>query len=297
MINLIWQTRMDNISVLGDETNGQYEFITKVILKNVDYINYFDNKKYETILDNSIIVYSAPGSDIDSGLKDYLNKYNELKYNYILLHISNETLNHKCEYYSDAQHVFRFYHDEKIKKDNVTTLPLGFVSGYMNNTNNINLSDKRDISVVFIGQVKSDRKILVESIKNIENNFLHLTNKWNCPTKLSFDDVIDIYKRTLFVPCPMGWCNPDSLRIFESLEWGCIPIIKKYNGIDYFEYIFGEHPIPTINEWTEVKGLMDNLINENIDDLILSINKWYKNYMNSVSENVSDIIYKKIKNK
>jgi hypothetical protein len=165
----------------------------------------------------------------------------------------------------------------------------------MNNEGIINLSDKRDILVTFIGQVKSDRHILVDTISDIHNKFLHLTTQWNCPTGLSSDIVIEIYKRTIFIPCPMGWINPDSLRLFEALEWGCIPITKKYNGTDYFKYIFGEHPLPLVNEWTEVKDLMDKMNNENLDNTIMTINKWYRDYMSTVSVNVSTIVNEKLK--
>ena len=212
MINLIWQT------LNGNETDDQYEYITKVLFKNIEYVNHFDNKEYRTILNNSIIIYSCMGSEISDDMKSYLEKYKTLNIKYILFHLSNEQLIHNYDYYSDAQHVFRFYYDDRIKNSNVTTLPLGFISNYMNNENNINLSDKRDLLVTFIGQVKSDRQILIDSISDINNKFLHLTTKWNCPTALTSSEVIEIYKKTLFIPCPRGWNTPDSLRLFEALE-------------------------------------------------------------------------------
>jgi hypothetical protein len=227
---------------------------------------------------------------------DYLNTYKTKGYKYILIHLSNESLQHNCNYYTNAEHVFRFYHDDSIKYSNVTTLPLGFVSGYMNNDNIINLSDKRNISVVFIGQIKADRQLLINNISEINNNFIYLTNQWDDPNLLTFDKVIEIYKRTKFIPCPMGWCNPDSLRFFEALEWGAIPIIKKYNGIDYFKYIFGEHPIPIVNDWNEIPDLINKLDNNKLDELIIKINTWYKNEMKIVSENVANIIKEKLKN-
>jgi hypothetical protein len=36
--------------------------------------------------------------------------------------------------------------------------------------------------------------------------------------------------------------------------------------------------------------------NENLDNTIMTINKWYRNYMNSVSVNVSTIVNEKLKN-
>lgn len=292
MINVIWQTFKSDKSILSDETNGQYDYISNVVLKDVKYVEYFDNKQYKTFLDNSIIIYSAPLSNIDNGLKIYLEKYNSMNLKYILLHLSNSSFNHNHYYYSWPKHVFRFHYDVKIKNSNVTTLPLGFVSGYMNKEGSINLSDKRDISIAFIGQPKHDRQSLVDIISGIDNNFVHLTKQWNCPTNLSFDKVIDIYKRAMFVPCPIGNVSPETLRLYEALEWGCIPIVKRYNGIDYYKYIFGEHPLLLVDEWSEVPYLIRRLDNGNLDSLILSINNWYKSSMDLVSEKVEGICSK-----
>ena len=70
MINLIWQT------LNGEETVGQYEYITKVIFKNVEHINHFDNNKYKIILENSIIIYSCMGSEITNEMRIYLDTNN-----------------------------------------------------------------------------------------------------------------------------------------------------------------------------------------------------------------------------
>ena len=86
MINLIWQTENVGKKVLSDETVGQLEYITKVIFKNVEHINHFDNKQYKTFLDNSVIIYSAPLTDIDYGLKIYLDKYKQMNLKYFLFH-------------------------------------------------------------------------------------------------------------------------------------------------------------------------------------------------------------------
>lgn len=292
MINVIWQTIKSDKSTLSDETNGQYEYISNVIFKNIEYIECFDNKQYKTFLDNSIIIYSAPLSGIDNGLKIYLEKYNSMGLKYILLHLSNSSFNHNYSYYTLAKHVFRFHYDPSIRLPNVTTLPLGFVTGYMNNTGTINLSDKRDTLAVFIGQPKHDRQFLMDIISDMDNSFVYSTKQWNCSTKLSFDDVIAIYKKTIFVPCPIGNVSQETLRLYEALEWGCIPVVKKYNGIDYYRYIFGEHPLLLVDDWSELPNLVMNLNNESLDALILSTNNWYRGFMESIPKKVEAVCSK-----
>jgi hypothetical protein len=298
MINVIWQSLVDSI-----EHNMNIEFIDKVILKNVEHTNYFDNREYKLFLDNSIIIYS-PYYFLDKNyfewssksLKLYLNKYKSLNLNFIFYHLYDEDNFYNKKFYKNMKFVFHQYYDRDNKYSNVMMLPLGFASGYMNKENIINLSDKRDILVSFIGQIKTDRQNLLDNLENIDNKFLHLTKLYYDPSTsyvLSKQDTINIYKKTLFAPCPSGY-NIETYRLYEVLEWGCIPIIKKYNGVDYYEQLFGKHPIPIVNDWNELPELMNKLNDKNIDNLILEINIWYKNFMNDLSLKVKNIIEEKL---
>lgn len=61
------------------------------------------------------------------------------------------------------------------------------------------------------------------------------------------------------VPCPGGIMTPDSFRVFEALEAGCIPIVDKYSGTNmqngYWEMIFGENVFfPMIENWGTLEG-------------------------------------------
>ena len=155
--------------------------------------------------------------------------------------------------------------------------------------NDINLSDKRDISMTFIGHCKTDRQDVIDIVSTNDDSFVHLTDCWACPKSLAFKAVIDIYKRTRFVPCPMGNTSPETLRLFECLEWGCIPLVKTYNGVDYYKKIFGEHPIPLVSNWNEIPQLIEGMSTDDIDNLILQVNDWYMNMMNQMSENVASV--------
>lgn len=295
MINIIWQTFSSDNQVIHNETLCQFEYITKVLFKNIEFKNYFDNKEYKTVLNNSIIIYSAWNKYIDNEQKEYFNKFKNNGFNYILFHLSNEFLDHYHDYYSDANFVFRFHFDPDIKLSNVFTFPMGFLSGYLNNDNNINLSKDRNLMVTFVGDLKHDRRIMIDNISNIENKFIHCTNTWGASNMLSFKDVIEVYKKTLFVPIPLGYGNRDeTCRPYEALEYGCIPILKKVNGVDFYKSVLGEHSLPSVNEWSELKPLMEKLSTEKIDDLIIKIHNWYLNLKDELSKKASDIINKNL---
>jgi len=295
MINLIWQTDYSNKPTIQNETTIQFEYITKILFKNIDHINHFDNKEYKTVLNNSIIIYPNRIPTISDDMKNYLEKYKSLNYNYILFHLGDEIYHNNYDYYADANHVFRFYYNPDIKLPNVTTPPMGFITGYMNNTNKINLSKDRNIPVTFIGEVKHDRQLLVNNISNIENRFMNCTKSWADPNQLSFNNVIDIYKRTLFVPIPKGYRDRgEGCRPYEALEWGAIPILKTVNGVDFYKHVLGDHPLPTIDNWSDIKPLIDKLMNEDIDSLILKVNDWWIKFKEELSDQTNNIVYNKL---
>jgi len=281
-INLIWQT------FNGDQTIFEFEYVTEVLFKNFEQNRIFDDGKLSTFLDNSVIIYSNDSNNISEEFKNYLNKFVERDYKFYLLHFSNEKLFHNCEYYSKAKHVFRNYYSPNINYDNVTFIPLGVKSGFLNYKNNIN-STIKEYEFAFIGQPKSDRQELLSVMEQMDNVYIHKTNSWNCPTSLNQNECVLIYNKTKFVPCPMGWIHPDSFRIMECLESGSIPILKNYNNLEYFNKVWGDSPLPIVNSWNEIKKyyMMDD---EKYYQLQNELIKWYFTFKIKLSNNIYNII-------
>ena len=265
--NFIWQT------VDGDQTNFEYEYLTKLVFKNINIKEHFDNGNLSQILDDSVIIYSNNQNYPSSEFINYLKKFKENNYKFYLIHLSNESLGHNTDYYDLAEKVFRNYFDTNIKNSNVVYIPLGFKSGYLNKDFKIENFKKKKYDFSFMGQLKSDRQELYEILKN-KNAFTHLTYSWNCTSSLNCTEVSEIYKQTKFTPCPMGWVHPDSFRIMESLEWGSIPIIKKYDNFDYHNNVYGETPLPKINCWGELDKF-DSMNNYDYLELFENVFSWY----------------------
>jgi len=282
-LNLIWQT------CDGDQTNFEYEYTTEVLFKNFKQNKIFDNNTYNTVLDNSVIIYSNNSGGISDEFNSYLDKFVKNNYTFYLLHFSNEDLNHNCNYYSKAKHVFRNYYDSNIVNTNVTFVPLGVKSGFINKANDYSESKTKTYNASFIGQPKSDRNDLIEQLEKMNNVFIHKTSNWNCSTSLSQQECIDIYRKTKFVPCPMGWCHPDSFRLMECLEWGAIPILKNYNQLDYIKKVWGDTPLPVVESWNEVSKYSSindfdyNVLQNRVID-------WYINFKRQLSLNVLNTI-------
>jgi len=280
-INLIWQT------FNGDQTTFEFEYITEVLFKNLEQNRVFDDGQLLTVLDNSVIIYSNNSNNISEEFNKYLDKFVELGYTFYLLHFSNENLSHDCGYYLKANHVFRNYYDSNITAQNVTFVPLGVKSGFINK--NEKYSETKEYEFTFIGQPKSDRNELLSVLEQMENVFIHKTNNWNCSTSLTQNECKDIYEKTKFVPCPMGWVHPDSFRIMECLESGSIPILKNYNNLEYFTKVWGESPIPTINSWDEIVKYY-RMNDEEYNELSDKVFSWYSKFKIELSLNIKNTL-------
>jgi hypothetical protein len=215
----------------------------------------------------------------------YLNSYKEKGFTFYLLHLSNERPEDPCNYYSLAKHVFRSYYAPEMAKENVTFFPLGFKSGYLNREKSLSDCDNKDISACFIGHPKSDRNELIQVLEGIDSTFVHKTNAWNCSTSLSSDECIEIYKRSRYAPCPMGWIHPDSFRISEVLEWGCVPIIKRHKGLDYFQNIFPGHPMPVVSSWSEIPKIIESSDYCSLRD---RTQEWYLGYIGDLNQKIKN---------
>jgi len=249
-------------------------FILNDLLLGFD-VNLIIDDNPSMILENPLIVYSCDSRSVSDKLKKYIQSYVDNGYKFNLYHISNESLNHNCDYYDYAKVVFRSYYDPSINKPNVHFLPLGYKSGFGTVGGQPLRYSKKKYDINFIGQLKSDRFYLLNQINKINNNFTHIISGWNSQDSLSTSKMCNIYQQTLLIPCPMGNVHSDTFRICESLESGSIPVIKKYINYDYFDLVYGETPIPKINDWDELPQLLDN-IKINPDNKINEINEWYQ---------------------
>ena len=127
----------------------------------------------------------------------------------------------------------RSYFDPFSNNKNIFTIPVGYQNGFENNTEfNVQKKVKRKFLWSFFGQIYSTRENMINELENIKPNYLHRTSSFMSSDIVSPEEVKAAYENSIFSPCPYGYLNPDSFRIMESLESGCIPIVKKFLFID-----------------------------------------------------------------
>ena len=76
---------------------------------------------------------------------------------------------------------------------------------------------------------------MLNKFLELRPNLYHTNSSFLSNDMLSATVTKYAYLKTHFSLCPFGFLNPDSFRILETLENGCIPVVKKFVFIDYYK--------------------------------------------------------------
>lgn len=64
-------------------------------------------------------------------------------------------------------------------------------------------------------------------------------------------------------PCPSGPGTPDSFRLYEALEAGCVPVADGHAPQvpqpGYWKQLFRDPPFPVVDDWSQLPGIVDRL--------------------------------------
>ncbi len=125
-------------------------------------------------------------------------------------------------------------------------------------------ADRRHLDWVFAGQVNhARRQQLVEVLRTMDGGEL-------IPTKgftqgLERGQYLGLLAQAKVVPCPGGIGGPDSFRVWEALEAGCLPVVDArcpaYTSEGYWRFVLGESPpFPVVDNWETFPELLDGLL-------------------------------------
>lgn len=117
------------------------------------------------------------------------------------------------------------------------------------------------IDIFFAGQVTHpQREACVEAVKKLNSDKTKLIETDGFGKGISYREYLENMARSKFVACPAGPCTPDTFRLFEALEAGCIPIA---DGDSYWPYLFGESlPFPILSTWESLPDLLPQLLKD-----------------------------------
>jgi len=294
MIKLFWNTHnqekpnSDNKKIREKEELdygwGQYHKKSSdkwiyEILKKIKFITIESARDLEK---NDILIIVDSSVDVKN---EFYTKLNLICSKIFLFHLGDEfgfhnlsTVYNICNYIWRPFCASKYFNNAKVK-----CIPIGYKSGA-----SYKKKDKRKYKWAFTGTPhKSSRHDLLFQFANIEPFFCHKTEKFD-RKNISVDEMNDVLSSTEFIPCPYGFFHPETYRVFEALECGCIPIVE--SAYNYFDRLFPNNPFIKINKWKEAKTILEGWNKDQIKKKSEECIAWWNKEKSDLQNSIKDII-------
>lgn len=291
--NVVWQVDPSDLSVCL-ERDWFYEITSNVPISSVK-VDYEGKPLLSAAAPYSIICASCPNQTDESDLIQYLKRIPKPR---VLYHMSDEFAQVGRKLYQNCELVIR---NGSINFDvagdpKVIQVPLGFVSGLKNASGLSPNPSDRKFSFAFLGTMKNDRETeMLGAFGELKGpKIVRKMESFAACTKYFGNFTIAIYKNVIFVPNPKGNWNPECFRLYDALEWGCIPLIKRYFDSEYHMHyhdkLFGVHPIPTFDDWREAANFARDLLGERpaLNILQAKVSSWWQRYKSELQVKLAD---------
>ena len=95
----------------------------------------------------------------------------------------------------------------------------------------------------------------------------------------------DILSSTIFIPCPNGFVHPETYRLYEALECGCVPIVE--STYKYYDRLFPKNPFIKVDKWIEAKKIIATWKDEQIIKKREECNLWWTKLKNKIQISIS----------
>lgn len=74
-------------------------------------------------------------------------------------------------------------------------------------------------------------------------------------------EYMELLSRSKVAPCPSGPVTADTMRLYEALEAGCLPIVDtgpEGSPLGFWEFCYGpDHPLIVVHDWGSVGGVIE----------------------------------------
>jgi hypothetical protein len=253
--------------------------------------------RHQEFHDGSIVV----DNHLTTAKRAYYFEMLKRGHRFALIHLSDERYVDDYGAYSLANVVIRNYWCRLHASDSrVLTIPLGLMNGFKISARKP--ARDRRYSWSFAGNVdKTSRPAMLGALAAVAGGHVHgsdssgpwlLKRAANPTPPLAIADYAALMSDTVFAPCPAGWQNLDSFRVCEALEAGCIPIVERRASYDYFRHLFGEHPMLTVNEWSEAPAAIAQLQADPdaLEQRRFACETWWQDHKRATAQRVQNAI-------
>ncbi len=282
-MKLFWNSQNNNKSFWGEYHYKNSKKWVSDILSEIKFSEVKSLKEINEI--EPLIIVDSEVQKKENFYKDFFKKFK----NIYLIHLGDEGGKVDKSFYLSFNHVFRtFYLNSFSQIKNVTSIPIGYKTGSINSDIEIN---NRKYNWNFLGTIHgSSRYDLIFQNKNIEPHYINITKKFGGQNSLNADEYYKIMSNTKFVLVSHGYFHPETYRLYEALESGCIPIIE--NPHNFFDAFLPKNPIIKIKLWKEANKIINELNSDKtkILNLSISIQKWWNDYKSIVRKKIKEKI-------
>lgn len=144
------------------------------------------------------------------------------------------------------------------------------------------LPEDRPTDWFFAGQMNHQRRLQCrDALANIPKGVFFGTPGFN--QGWDYHKYVNAMVHSKIVVCPAGPETPETFRMYEALEAGCIPIVDMQDGHgirrkDHWTKVFGEDfPLAIMNYWPSVDEVIKSEL-ENYNERLELIMKWWADY-------------------
>ncbi|HKX55491.1 MAG TPA: hypothetical protein VJN01_05295, partial [Xanthomonadales bacterium] len=224
----------------------------------------------------------------------------------VLYHMSDEYLKAGAELYQHCELVIRngsalFSGSEN---NEFMQLPLGYSVGFQNPGGMGLPATRRQYSLAFLGKMKHDRKAeMLPALQIVPGEqYLRETLNWAEALRNFNQASTSIYRQAVFVPCPKGNWNPECNRLYDALEWGCIPLLRNYTETPYQDgyhsKLLGPHPLPEFDYWDDAASFASEMLQcpERLNALQAEVFGWWQDYKLRLKKSVEQRLDRLIQN-
>lgn len=279
LLTIVWQRSRN--SVWEDEW---IEYLFKDIphrtIENLDHSQY---------VNNSVVVDALCWAPYHN---DYIREMTARKYRFGLVHLTDEDGISDTSSYGQCRFVLRNYYRPGLG-DHVLQVPLGWNTGFTQHQENPPVTNRSYTWSMVAHRWDQNRNDMVQHMSNFPGGKLYVVGHHG--PRLSVPEMSKIYRDSIFVVCPNGAITPDSFRITEALEAGCIPVVQK-NDL-WFKSYGSDFPAVQINQWNELPNvLVNHLIRpKELEALRQHCYQWWTDTKEKTVKNVTDLVLNSMK--
>ena len=293
MIKLFWnthnqvtpKTKEPNDERVIDYNWGLYhrKNSDKWIYRILSKLNYKIIESYKELNsgDRLIIIDSSIDKKID-----LYTKLNLICSKIFLIHLGDESSQKDLSpIYDKCNFIWRtFCNNKYFNKEKISCLPIGYKSGVeLKNPDN-----DRKYKWSFLGNIhKASRHDLLFQLSDIKPSFCYKTKQFNVKI-IEADEMNVILSSTIFLPCPNGFIHPETYRLYEALECGCIPIVQ--NTYKYYDRLIPKNPFVKIDIWKEAREIINSWDEEKIKKKKNECKIWWKQYIEEIQNKLNNKI-------